>query len=177
MNNTDLIQIDDTTTAQDVRLRAVQRAQARRDGYQVTKRPGRTIVSPLMLTGRKPMKQQLGRPTLERIARLACHSLGVDLADFYGSTRQHQVAVARQIFCYVAASWNKSGRQVQPRYSSGQIGRHLGKDHSTVVHAINHIEKIKARYRERRDARNFKPWTPIKAFGVIDHWSNEAEDE
>lgn len=59
---------------------------------------------------------------------------GVTPTDIVSNRRTKVVALARQVTCYVA-------RQCTG-YSYPQIGRKIGRDHTTVLYAVSHVEDL-----------------------------------
>jgi chromosomal replication initiation ATPase DnaA len=116
-----------------------------------------------------------GRPSLERIARLCMYWLKVEEVHFYGNTREATAVTCRQLFSHVARRWNKNGRQVEPRWTTAEIGNYLGKDHSTITTSLGRITETKVRHRRRQAQRRPVPqFALIKAAGCskeeIDAW-------
>lgn len=55
----------------------------------------------------------------------------ITLDEIYSSSREHRIAHPRQ---EAMAAIYATGR-----YSTTQVGRHFGKDHTTVVHALRRV--------------------------------------
>ena len=71
----------------------------------------------------------------ERIVALAADYLGVDWEHLRGRGRDQYTAEARHLLCYLL---DRAG------YTRAAIGRLLGRDHSTIIHAIGRIERSEA---------------------------------
>ena len=75
--------------------------------------------------------------TIEEIQRQVCDHYRIRISDLIGPRRLRTIARPRQIAMYLA-------KQLTSR-SLPEIGRHFGKrDHTTVMHAVRKIEKLKA---------------------------------
>jgi len=73
------------------------------------------------------------RPMLADIAAAVCEFYHIRHYELTGSYREFETTLARQVFCYLAHRY--------ARASSLKIGRFIGRDHSTVLHAIRVVEK------------------------------------
>lgn len=79
-----------------------------------------------------------GGPRIGRIRRACADFFGVSEAAILGPARHKRLAMARQTAYWLAR------RLAQHSYSD--IGRHMGRDHSTVMHGVSQIA-----YRRQRD--------------------------
>ena len=78
--------------------------------------------------------QQRGQPTMEDILRLVTEHFGVKLSDLLSRKRTNAIAYPRQVGMFLA-------RKVT-RHSLEEIGGYFGgRDHSTVLYAIQKLEK------------------------------------
>lgn len=73
------------------------------------------------------------RPTMSEIREAICELYLFERKELLGEARVVDVVRARQIFCWLAYR--------HTRLSTTQIGTHIQRDHSTVVHAIHKIER------------------------------------
>ena len=81
--------------------------------------------------------QPIGKPSIDRIQEVTCGALALDQADLTSAKRGRQVVYARQVAMYLS-------KQLTPR-SLPEIGRRFGgRDHTTVIHAVRQIEKLRA---------------------------------
>ena len=71
--------------------------------------------------------------TMAQISIEAARAFGVAVADIYSPNRLHPVAHARQAAMWIAKE--KTGK------SQSAIGRHFGRDQTTVIHAIHAVNK------------------------------------
>lgn len=74
------------------------------------------------------------RPRLPHILSAVVLQTGIPASDIKSDRRTKDVAVARQIFCYLA-------RHMTPN-SFPQIGRFICRDHTTVMHAVRRVEAL-----------------------------------
>ena len=85
--------------------------------------------------------------TVEEIQRAAAEYFGIDERLLREKTRRREVVLARQVAMYFA-------KQLTTRSLKDIGGRFGGRDHSTVIHAINTVEdqmSTDARFREQVD--------------------------
>jgi hypothetical protein len=68
----------------------------------------------------------------DRLIEVACLHLAVSREALVGPRRNREIAAARKLVCYVL---RRAG------YSAFQIGLRLGRNHSTVVHALRRVEQ------------------------------------
>src|SRR5215469_10040863 len=73
------------------------------------------------------------KPGIEAIQRAVADSFHIQLADLKSKKRTQHVAFGRQVAMYLC-------RKIT-RNSFPTIGEHFGRDHSTVIHAFNLIER------------------------------------
>jgi len=85
---------------------------------------------------------QTGPGIAEAIAATA-RATGFATADLYGRGRDRRLAAARQV-----AIW-RARRSTGA--SSPALGRHFGRDHTTVLHAVRRVEALRARHGGYRD--------------------------
>lgn len=71
--------------------------------------------------------------TLRSIARATCDVANITMDEFFSKTRVQRIAHPRQAAFYVA--------RISTHKSLPQIGRHYGKDHTTILHGVRKIEK------------------------------------
>lgn len=71
----------------------------------------------------------------DRLVAKACAHLAVSQEVLEGPGRDREVAAARQVVCYLL---HRAG------YSAAQIGVRVGRDHSTVLHALRRVEQLPA---------------------------------
>jgi len=82
--------------------------------------------------------------TIETITKNVCDMLGVAENKIRDKTRKKEVVLARQIAMYLSKELTKSSLKT--------IGLHFGgRDHSTVIHSCNSIEKAKVEDSSLRD--------------------------
>jgi len=95
--------------------------------------------------------------TLEMIEKVVCDYYKVSPNDLKGKSRKQEVAYARQIAMFLGKTLTHS--------SFKTIGLHFGgRDHSTVIHAVNTIEKEQNESPEvRRDLEELKKRLEILA--------------
>ena len=77
-------------------------------------------------------------PSVEYIIERTAHEYGITLAQIYGDGRCGEFVIPRHEACL---------RAHEQGYSLGQIGRPLGRDHTTIINAIR-------RAKERRSNAN-----------------------
>jgi chromosomal replication initiator protein len=73
------------------------------------------------------------RPDIEVIQRVVSECLHIRLADLKSKKRTQRIAFCRQVAMYLC-------RKITGN-SFPSIGEHFGRDHSTVIHAFNVIER------------------------------------
>ncbi len=77
------------------------------------------------------------RVTIDEIQRRVCDHYRIRHAEMSSARRAREVARPRQVAMYLA-------KQLTPR-SLPEIGRRFGgRDHTTVIHAVRQIEKLRA---------------------------------
>jgi chromosomal replication initiator protein len=77
------------------------------------------------------------RVTIDEIQRRVCEHYRIRQAEMSSARRAREVARPRQVAMYLA-------KQLTPR-SLPEIGRRFGgRDHTTVIHAVRQIEKLRA---------------------------------
>jgi chromosomal replication initiator protein len=75
--------------------------------------------------------------TIETITKIVCEHLGVAENKIRDKTRKKEIVLARQLAMYLTKDLTHSSLKT--------IGLHFGgRDHSTVIHACNSIEELKA---------------------------------
>jgi chromosomal replication initiator protein len=73
--------------------------------------------------------------TIEQIQRRACDFFGLKISDLKAKTRTKAIAFPRQVAMYLARQMTHS--------SLSEIGRAFGgKDHTTVLHAVDKIQTL-----------------------------------
>lgn len=92
------------------------------------------------------IKQLLGNykknNPLEFIQTIICHHLALSPNSLKSKTRKQEIVFARQLIMYFARKYTN--------YSLSKIGEFIGgKDHATVLHAYNKIEKLSKKKEER----------------------------
>lgn len=76
-------------------------------------------------------------PRIDEIQRAICEHFGVSYADLISSRRTQRVVMPRQVGIYIC-------RLLTPR-SFPEIGKRFGgRDHTTVLHAVRKIERLRA---------------------------------
>jgi hypothetical protein len=88
------------------------------------------------------MPSHIVNPTVRCMMHRVCWLHGVDAADVMGHSRIPMLVLARQHFVWLLRR--------QTPLSLIAIGKIIGRDHTTIMHAIN---KIDAEIRRRREAR------------------------
>jgi chromosomal replication initiator protein len=73
------------------------------------------------------------KPGIEAIQRVVSDSFHIHLADLKSKKRTQHVAFCRQVAMYLCRKITSN--------SFPSIGEHFGRDHSTVIHAVNLIER------------------------------------
>src|SRR5260370_31849440 len=73
------------------------------------------------------------KPDIEAIQRVVSDSFHIRLADLKSKKRTQRVAFCRQVAMYLCRKITSN--------SFPSIGEHFGRDHSTVIHAFNLIER------------------------------------
>jgi chromosomal replication initiator protein len=73
------------------------------------------------------------KPHIEGIQRMVSESFHICLADLKSKKRTQHVAFCRQVAMYLCRKMTDS--------SFPTIGEHFGRDHSTVIHAFNLIQR------------------------------------
>ena len=77
------------------------------------------------------------QPKLEEIRGAICEFYGIEPVELIGHSREAEVVLARQMFCFFARKYT--------RFPLLQIGQKVGlRDHTTVLHALRKIEKAAA---------------------------------
>jgi chromosomal replication initiator protein len=72
--------------------------------------------------------------TIEYIQKLVSEHFSISLSSLIGNSRRKEVAVARHIAIYISKQLTDSSLKT--------IGLHFGgRDHSTIIHSINNVEK------------------------------------
>lgn len=81
------------------------------------------------------ISMQPRRVSVDDIIKLSAHLFGVAIDDIKGKSRLRVYALPRQLACYLARRYCKNyyGKTM----SFNQIGRVLGRDHSTVMHGCD----------------------------------------
>ena len=81
-------------------------------------------------------KSETTRFSIERIIETVANYYKVPINNIREKNRRKEVALCRQLAMYVAKGYTN--------YSLKSIGLHFGgRDHSTVIHAINHIKHLR----------------------------------
>lgn len=97
------------------------------DNCEIDLELARRVVARLVGQSRKEM-------TLETILDASCEKFNTKQRDIVSKTRRKEVVLVRQIVMYLCKKYTK--------LSISQIGRSIGgRDHSTVIHACNTIER------------------------------------
>ena len=105
-------------------------AQARLLGKNITKEFAIDTLRDLLRGVRKEL-------TIEEIKRTVCDQFEIKMADIESSRRDRNIARPRQVAMYLAKNLTTK--------SLPEIGRNFGdKNHTTVIHAIKTIEKLRA---------------------------------
>ena len=73
------------------------------------------------------------KPDIEAIQRVVSDSFDIRLADLKSKRRTQRIAFCRQVAMYLCRKLTNN--------SFPSIGEHFGRDHSTVIHAFNLIER------------------------------------
>ena len=82
----------------------------------------------------KPLNAR--RHTIDEIQAAVCERYGLPILEMSSSRRDREVARPRQVAMYLS-------KQLTPR-SLPEIGRRFGgRDHTTVIHAVRQIEKLR----------------------------------
>lgn len=69
--------------------------------------------------------------TFSKLVLAACHVMRVGEKDFYSTARTPDILKARWIVCWMASTqFNRSYKN---------IGDRIGRDHATVIHAVNTV--------------------------------------
>nr|WP_041468679.1 chromosomal replication initiator protein DnaA [Chloroherpeton thalassium] len=93
---------------------------------------------------RDSVRERSQTVTIEMVEKAVCEYFGISANDIKGKSRKKEIAFARQMAMYSAKKWTKS--------SFKTIGLHFGgRDHSTVIHAVNAIDKNADRSEEVRN--------------------------
>jgi chromosomal replication initiator protein len=80
-------------------------------------------------------QKKLTNISIDNITRIVCKEFGVDENKVREKNRKKEVVLARQVAMYLSKKLTKSSLKT--------IGLHFGgRDHSTVIHAYNNIEKL-----------------------------------
>ncbi len=80
-------------------------------------------------------QKKLTNISIDNITRIVCKEFGVDENKVREKNRKKEVVLARQVAMYLSKKLTKSSLKT--------IGLHFGgRDHSTVIHAFNNIEKL-----------------------------------
>jgi len=88
-----------------------------------------------------PKRQSL---TVEQVQRVVAEHFGIPEDMMRAKTRRKEIALARQVAMYLAKLYTNSSLKT--------IGLHFGgRDHSTVIHALNLVEKLRNRDQAFRD--------------------------
>jgi chromosomal replication initiator protein len=87
-----------------------------------------------IVPGLKFKEQTKGMADLKKIAELVCDYFALHEEDFYGKVRKREFVEARSYFMWIA---KKSFH-----YTLADIGRVLGKDHTTVIHGLRTLEDL-----------------------------------
>ena len=82
-----------------------------------------------------PAEQRTEHARAERIIALAADYLGIEWERISGRKRDQHIVEARHLLCYLL---DRAG------YTRAAIGRILGRDHSTIIHAIGRVERSEA---------------------------------
>jgi len=82
-----------------------------------------------------PATSGTGHARVEQIIALAADYLGVEWESIHGRRRDQHIVEARHLLCYLL---DRAG------YTRAAIGRLLGRDHSTIIHAIGRVERSEA---------------------------------
>lgn len=76
--------------------------------------------------------------TVEQVQRVVAQHFGIPEDMMRAKTRRKEIALARQVAMYLAKAYTNNSLKT--------IGLHFGgRDHSTVIHALNLIKKLRAR--------------------------------
>ena len=87
-------------------------------------------------------------PTIDQIIEIVAQYYSIPVNNVREKNRRKEVALCRQVAMYIAKSLTN--------YSLKSIGLHFGgRDHSTVIHAVNHIEEAKKKDKGLADDINY----------------------
>lgn len=87
----------------------------------------------------------LGARKMPDILRAVAETYDVSVEDIRGGARTRDLVTPRHIFCYLAREL------LSENFSLTAIGRFLGRDHTTVLHAVARVRK-NAALREAAEA-------------------------
>ncbi len=87
-------------------------------------------------------------PTIDQIIEIVAQYYSIPVNNVREKNRRKEVALCRQVAMYIAKSLTN--------YSLKSIGLHFGgRDHSTVIHAVNNIEEAKKKDKGLADDINY----------------------
>jgi chromosomal replication initiator protein len=105
-------------------------AQSKLSGRAITKDFATESLKDLLRGARKEL-------TIDEIKRIVCNQFEIKISDIESSRRDRSISRPRQVAMYLAKNLTTK--------SLPEIGRNFGsKNHTTVIHAIKTIEKLKA---------------------------------
>ena len=112
-------------------------AQSKLSGKAITRDFATESLKDLLRGSRKEL-------TIDEIKRIVCNQFEIKISDIESSKRDRNIARPRQVAMYLAKNLTTK--------SLPEIGRNFGsKNHTTVIHAIKTIEKLKASEPEMDD--------------------------
>jgi hypothetical protein len=92
----------------------------------------------------------------ERVLMAIAERYNVSVAGLQGRDKTKNIALARQVAAYILVT--------QLKRSSSRVGRLLGRDHSTILHAVKVIEKrLRSDVSLVRDIRAITSWLRVDA--------------
>jgi chromosomal replication initiator protein len=73
-------------------------------------------------------------PTIREVQEAVAARFGVTMAELLSALRERRIARPRQIAMWVCRHMTL--------HTMGELGRHFGRDHTTVMHALRRVEDL-----------------------------------
>lgn len=89
------------------------------------------------LYGQPAAPPQAGPITIEAIKRFVCANFGLTNEELIGASKASVLLLPRHVAIYLCARLTKWG--------SSDIGRRFNRDHTTILHSIKHIKRMRER--------------------------------
>lgn len=80
----------------------------------------------------KYLQERIDETEVEKRIRIVCEATGISRKDIFGKSRLSEIVEARHLLCY----------SLRETMTTSDVGRIVGLDHSSVVHAVKKIKDL-----------------------------------